>query len=205
MNILEAFDLTLPEIPALRAGKAFPRLDPRVVAREQIEGGKTVVVAHLRGGSGLCHLTPVGWRISQLMDGQRSYQEIAEACRHQGYDCTEQEVRDFTEAIRETELIYKSPAERNLTLKQKTASERRKVRKLKFGDLSEVTIAHWDPDQLLTKVYPWVKFIYTPWFVLSTLLAFCVMLALCIDRWTELARDTFLFFNYFNEGPADLL
>ena len=205
MNILEAFDLTLPEIPAQRIGKAFPRLDPRVAAREQIEGGKTVVLAHLRGGSGLYHLTPFGWKMLQLMDGQRSFKEIAEACQARGYGCTEEDVRQLAEQVRETDLIYKSPAERNLTLKQKTASERRKIRKLKFGDLSEVTIAHWDPDQFLTKLYPWVKFIYTPWFVLSTLVAFCVMIVLCIDRWSELARDTFLFFNYFNKGPADLL
>jgi len=203
MNILEAFDLTLPEIPAHRAGKTPPRLDPRVLAREQVENGKAVMLAHLPGSSLIGRLSPQEWQALQFMDGVRSYAEIAEACREVGIPWSEENVREFTSAV--DILLYKTPAERNFTLKQKTASERRKIRKIKFGDLSEVEIAYWDPDQFLTRLYPWVQFMYTPWFVLSTLLAFGVMLFLCIDRWSVLARDTLTFFNYFNKGLADLV
>ncbi|HXW91786.1 MAG TPA: HlyD family efflux transporter periplasmic adaptor subunit [Terriglobales bacterium] len=202
MNILEAFDLTLPEIPAHRAGKAPPRLDPRVLAREEVEGGKAVVLAHLPGSSLIGRLSPQEWRVLQFMDGVRCYAEIAEACRAEGIPWSEEDVRELGSVL--DIFLYKSPAERNFTLKQKTAGERRKIRKIKFGDLSEVEIAYWDPDQFLTRLYPWVKFMYTPWFVLSTLLAFGVMLFLCIDRWSVLWHDTLTFFNYFNKGLADL-
>ncbi len=203
MNILQAFDLTLPEMPAQRAGKLPPRLDPRILAREQIEGGKPVVVAHVAGCGLLCRLDPEAWQVLQFMDGTRSYAEIAEASQAAGIPWTEEVIREFASVI--DPLLHKTPMERNITLKQKTASERRRIRKIKFGDLSEVEIAYWDPDEFLTKLYPCVRLIYTPTFVFISLLAFCVMLCLCIDRWSELLRDTFSFFGYFNKGPADLV
>ncbi|MGO9127969.1 MAG: HlyD family efflux transporter periplasmic adaptor subunit [Terriglobales bacterium] len=203
MNILEAFETSIPEITAHR--KVPPKLEPRLIAREHIEEGKPVVMIHLPGSDGLYRMSPQQWHIYQLMDGQRSYADIAQACQEEGYPYSEEDVRDLVEQSRESDLLYKTPAERNITLKQKTASQRQRIRKLKFGNLSEIEIAHWDPDEFLTRLYPKVRFVYTPWFVFLTLIGFVVMLFLCLDRWSMLWHDSLKFFNYFNKGPADLI
>jgi putative peptide zinc metalloprotease protein len=203
MNILEAFELSIPEVAARRP--SLPRVEPRLLASEQVQDGKAVVVVHLPGGQGLYRISPEEWRAFQLMNGERSYAEIAEACQAQGLEWTEESLRELVEQAKDSELLHKTPAERNITLKQKTASERRKIRKLKFGNLSEVEIGHWDPDKFLTWLYPKVKFMFTWWFFFASLIGFAVMLFLCLDRWGDLWRDTFEFFNYFGKGWSDLV
>lgn len=201
MNILEAFETSLPDITAHQ--KLPPKLEPRLIAREHLEDGKPIIIAHMPGG-GLYRISSMEWHVFLLMDGQRSYAEISEILVAEGYGWTEDDVHDLTEKAADTEILYKTPAEKNITLKQKSASERQKIRKMKIGNISEIHLGYWDPDQFLTDLYPKVKFVYTPWFVFLTLIGFAVMLFMCLDKWGLLWRDTLSFFNYFNKGPAEL-
>ena len=49
MNILEALEVALPDLPAQTAQRRFPKLDPRVISREHIEQGVRVVLAKMPG------------------------------------------------------------------------------------------------------------------------------------------------------------
>jgi len=49
MNLAEVLNVALPELPAKRIGKTFPRLHPKMIAREQIENGIPTAVAMVSG------------------------------------------------------------------------------------------------------------------------------------------------------------
>jgi putative peptide zinc metalloprotease protein len=202
MNILEALDTT-PQLPIKQ--KRMPRLDPRVIFREHIEEGMPVVIAQRRAGTQVCRFTPADWHAVQLFDGRRTYAEITAILNSEGYLWSEENVREFSALLLDTELFYKPPGEENITAAGKCAHDHRHKLRAKFGDLSEVEIAAFDADALITWIYSRCKFVYTPVFTLFTIVGFLVMGYLWLDRWGELWSDTFQFFGFRGRGIADLV
>ena len=72
MNILEALEVALPDLPAQAAQRRFPKLDPRVISREHIEQGVRVVLAKMPGTDIYLRFSPEQWQVAQLFDGERS-------------------------------------------------------------------------------------------------------------------------------------
>ena len=58
MNIVQTLDVALPELPERIAQRSYPKLDPRLIAKEHIEHGKTTVLAKLPGSDNFLSLTP---------------------------------------------------------------------------------------------------------------------------------------------------
>jgi len=131
MNLAEVLNVALPELPARRIGKSFRRLHPKLIAREQIEGGIPTIVAMVSGGGYIMRFSPEQWMLAQLFNGERSYGEIAELFQEQtGVPLAEEEVRDFADALDEGGIWYKTALELTTTASQKLADERqRRVRK----------------------------------------------------------------------------
>ncbi|MGA7931319.1 MAG: hypothetical protein WCA20_35660, partial [Candidatus Sulfotelmatobacter sp.] len=79
MNIVEALNVALPEIPEhLLRQKRVPKIDPRLVARKHVSDGVPVVLVLIPDSHGYYTLPPVNWDLLQLFDGERTYEEIAE-------------------------------------------------------------------------------------------------------------------------------
>jgi len=75
MNILEALEVALPDLPAQAAQRRFPKLDPRVISREHVEQGVRVVLAKMPGTDIYLRFSPEQWQVAQLFDGERSYKQ----------------------------------------------------------------------------------------------------------------------------------
>ncbi len=199
MNITEALNEVLPEIPARMISRRYPRLHPDVVFKEHVVEGRVVVRAFVPGVEALFTLTPENWRFAQLFNGQRSYEEISDLYFQElGISYTAQEVRDLADNLESAEFWYKTPLEKNIALMQKTAEERRKLfkKKKKFGDLSMIAFPAVNPDRFLDWLHGRIAFVYTWWFTLITLLAFAFMAGIFITHWTEIGRDTLQFYNF---------
>jgi len=206
MNLAEALNVALPELPQVRR-KGFPKLDPRLLAREQVEAGVPVVVANLRGTTDLYRFTPEQWALIQLFDGERSYQQVAELYAAQsGTTLSEEEVHEFAEGLESSGFWYKTPQERNIALSQKLAEKRGHYtrKRFKFGDVSRMVVSHWDPDAYLDRVYRRLQFVYSRWFTLLTLALFGFMLYVFVDRWSEIGRDTLRYYTFTEKGASDL-
>jgi putative peptide zinc metalloprotease protein len=206
MNLAEALNAALPELPQTRR-TGFPKLDPRLLAREHVEGGVPVVVANLRGTTDLYRFTPEQWALTQLFDGERSYQQIADLYTAQsGTVLGEPDVKQFAETLESTGFWYKTPQERNIALSQKLAEKRGQYtrKRFKFGDVSRIIVGHWDPDAYLDRAYHRLKFVYSRWFTLLTLGVFAFMVYVFIDRWGEIGADTLRYYTFSTKGFSDL-
>jgi len=113
MNILEALEVALPDLPAQSAQRRFPKLDPRVIYREHIEQGERVVLAKMPGSDVYLRFTPDQWRLLQLFDGDRSYAQIADLIHQQAnLAFSEEDVREFAASLEgQRPLLQDAPRE----------------------------------------------------------------------------------------------
>ena len=208
MNITEALNAALPEMPARLLAKRYPRIHPKIVYREHIIDGAPVVRAVVPGIDAMFNFAPVNWQLIQLFDGKRSYEEIAELYfAETGIQYAPDEIREMADGMEAMDFWYKTPQEKNIALMQKSARERRKLirKKSSAADLSSIAFPAWNPDRFLDWLHERLKFIYTGWFTLLTLMAFAFMGYVFITRWDEVARDTVQFYNFSDKSLLDIL
>lgn len=207
MNIVNALNAALPELPERVVQRSIPKLDPRVIAKEQVENRKPVVIAKMPGAESFVRFEPPQWALLQAFDGQRSYAEISALVLEQtGVYYSEENVREFAEFVqRNTTLFYQSAIERNITLHQKLRGQRLKRSRFNVGDFSDIIIFQWPhADNYVSKIYPWVRWAYTWWFTLVALGMFALMAGMWTERWGEIWRDSFEFYNFTTKSGGDL-
>lgn len=208
MNILEAFDAALPDIPAKSARQSLPKLDPHVIAKEHIEQGVPTVLAKMPGSDSFIRLTPEQWMLLEMFDGQRTYAELSALIQQKsGVPFTEDDVREFASFLAdETDLLYRTPLEKSITLKQKLGAHHHKRKRFAIADITDITLHRWpNADDYLTRLKPYVEFVYTPWFTLLTLTCFVAMAWMWAGKFNEIWIDSFRFYNFTEKSAWDLV
>jgi len=208
MNILEALEVALPDLPTTTALRRYPKLDPRVISKEHVEQGVRVVLAKMPGSDVYLRFTPEHWRLLQLFDGERSYKQIADLIlRETNIAFSEGDVREFAAGLEgQGDLFFKTPLERNVTLAQKTSAERKKHGRFYVADITDFALYVWpNADDYLTTIKPYLEFVYTTWFTLLTLFMFGVMAWMWTDKFGEIWSDSFAFYNFTAKSSWDLV
>ena len=208
MNITEALNAALPEIPARMVAERYPRVGPDVVFREHIEDGKPVFRVYVPSAEAMYKFPPQNWALIQLFDGKRTYEEIAELYSQQMcVQYSAEQVRDFAADLEAMDFWYKTPQEKNIVLMQKSVEERRKLLKKKstYGDMSLILFPAVNPDRFLTWLYKYTSYFYSRWFTLLTLLAFGFSAGITISHWSEIGRDTLQFYNFADKSWGDVV
>ncbi|HEV2114956.1 MAG TPA: HlyD family efflux transporter periplasmic adaptor subunit [Terriglobales bacterium] len=204
MNLAEALQVALPPLPASHASSRLPRLTDNLLTREEIDTGVTTVLVMKSGSDGFYRLTPRQWQIARLFDGKRSFAAVAEQARLHRIQCDETEVRELAETLSDTDMLDKPAAEKVTAMAEYLRRDRRRRSKFRLGDFSEITIFSFDPDAWLTRLYPYLRFIYTPWFTVVTLLAFAWMALVLVGHGSEILRDTGTYYTFSQKGVRDL-
>jgi putative peptide zinc metalloprotease protein len=208
MNLSEALDAALPEIPKTRLARTRPpRLDPDLIVRDDVLDGEPIVGVLQREKANFFRFPPEQWRLAQLFDGIRSYEEIAALYSETaGQETTAEEVRLFAENMDEAEFWHKTPQEKNLALSAKLVAQRsrRASRKSKIN-IAHISFSAWDPDRYLTWLDRAVgRFVYSRWCVLAVILLFLFEALIYVTRWSVLGPDIALYFNFTRKSLLDL-
>jgi hypothetical protein len=110
MNLTRALDVALPDIPARTIAERYPRIDPGTNFREHIEDGKPVIRVYVPSSNCMFKFPPLNWKLTQLFDGQRSYEEIAEIYSQQnGVEYDAKAVREFAADLDAIDFWYRTP------------------------------------------------------------------------------------------------
>jgi putative peptide zinc metalloprotease protein len=209
MNIVQALDAALPDLPERVIRRDTPKLDPRVIFKEHIENGAPIVITKLPGTEVSIRFIPQQWKLIQLFDGNRTYQEISElSAEVTGASFAEDDVREVASFLyNNTDFICKTPLEKNIILQEQLRGQhRRKLKRSRKTDFSDIPIKEWpNADQYISWLYPKVKFIFTPAFVLFSFCLFAVMLWMWADKFGEIWNDSFEFFNFTGKSGTDLV
>ncbi len=208
MNLSEALDAALPEIPRARLTRVHPPcLDPDLVVREDILDGEPVVGVMQRGKSNFFRFEPAQWQLVQLFDGVRSYEEIAELYQQAtGAMVSAEDIRGFAQGMDAAGFWYQTPQERNIALSEKlTAQRTRRAQRTSKINLAHISFSAWDPDTYLTRLDRAIGgFIYNPWSV-TVLVALVIFQGIVyITRWSTLGPDVLLYYNFAHKSLYDI-
>lgn len=208
MNLSEALDAALPEIPKTRlAAERTPRLDPELIIREDTLDGMPSISVLERKSATFGRLTPAQWQFLQLFDGVRSYEEIAaEWERQSGEVMPLADIYAFVETITECGFWYRDPQERNLAMGEKLAAERgRKVSRKSKLNLAHISFSAWDPNRYLTALDHMVgRYIYSRWFTFFAVGLFLFQGVVFAAKWKVIGPDIPLYYNFTQKSFADI-
>jgi putative peptide zinc metalloprotease protein len=209
MNLSEAFDAALPEIPQARLTRGRPpRLDPDLIVRDDTLDGEPIVGVFQSEGSNYYRFPPAQWQMLQLFNGERTFEEIAEeTAALAGQQISAEELRLFADNLEEANFWYKSPQEKNIALSQKIAAQRnrRAERKSKFN-VAHISFSAWDPDTYLTRLDAAIgRYLYSPWCVLATFILFMFEFSVFVSKWSFIEPDIALYYNFLNKGFGDMV
>ena len=207
MNLSEALDAALPEIPKnqLRR-KNPPQLDPELIVREDTLDGEQVVVVYQRSTTNIYRLPPIQWELVRLFDGQRSYEEIAERFSSTFAPITPEDVREFASNMDASNFWYRSAQEKNLALNEKLRAERsRRSERQPGANLAHISFSAWDPDAYLTRLDAAIgRYIYSRWFTALVVLLFLFEIFVFVSKWNLLSHDIPLYYNFSKKTLGDL-
>jgi putative peptide zinc metalloprotease protein len=208
MNLSEALDAALPEMPKTRLSRSRPpRLDPDLVVREDVLDGEASYGVLQRDKGQFFRMVPDQWKLASLFDGVNSYQEIADLYSAEtGTLMDSDSVRQFAENMAEIDFWYKSAQEKNLALGQKLTDQRaRRADRTSKINLAHITFSAWDPD----RYFEWLnrvagRFIYSGWCVLAVVLLFIFEASVFISKWSFIGPDIPLYYNFAHKSLIDL-
>ncbi len=207
MNLSEALDAALPEIPKSRVLRtAPPQLDPELIVREDTLDGEQVIVVYQRSTTNIYRFPPIQWKLIQLFDGTKSYEEIAEEYSASYAPITAEEVRDLASGLDESNFWYRTVQEKNIAMSEKLRAERsRRSHKSVGANLAHISFSAWDPDRYLTQLDNAVgRYLYSGWFTGLVVLLFLFEAVIFVAKWPLLSHDIPLYYNFSKKGFSDL-
>jgi putative peptide zinc metalloprotease protein len=209
MNLSEAFDAALPEIPRTRLSrKNPPRIDPDLIIREDVTDGEPIFAVYQRSTANLMRLKPTQWQLACLFDGVRSYENIAAAFEAQsGIPLGAEEVRIFAENMDESGFWYQNPQEKNIAMNEKLAAQRsRRARGPSTLDVAHISFSAWDPDRYLTLLDRKIgKYLYNRWMTLAVVLLILLQTVVFAVKWSVIGPDIPLYFDFSKKTFSDLV
>ena len=121
----------------------------------------------------------------QQFDGKQTLQDVKRAFerKYRPQTISIEDLTRFVSQLHEAAIVQIDTAEQ-----AKVLVDRRKKRFWKqlgqfFANILYVKIPIFDPETLLTKMYPWFRWIYTPYFVVASVSLMLAALTLVISQW----------------------
>lgn len=208
MNLSEAFDAALPELPKARLSRRHPpRLDPELIVREDVLDGEPSIGVYQRSKANFFRLSPAQWELAQLYDGVRNYEEIAEIYTERAHiQLDADDARAFADNMESNDFWYKTSQEKNIALNEKLQAQRKRLAQRRSRiSLAHISFSAWDPDRYLTMLDNKLgSFIYSPWCVLAVVLLFLFEIAVFTVKWSVIGPDIPLYYNFAHKGFGDL-
>jgi putative peptide zinc metalloprotease protein len=209
MNLSEALDAALPDIPRARLSrKSPPRIDPDLIIREDVVDGESIVAVYQRSTANLLRMKPSQWQLARLFDGVRSYEEIAAVfVEETGIPLEADEARTFAENMDEGGFWYKNPQEKNIAMNEKLAAQRsRRVQSGSSFNVAHIQFSAWDPDWYLTRLDQKIgKYVFNRWMVLFAILLFVFEAAIFIVKWNVIGPDIPVYYDFSKKSFSDLV
>ncbi len=207
MNLSEALDAALPEIPKARLSRSRPpRLDPDLVVRADTLDGEPFFGILQRGKGNYFRFQPAQWQLAQLFDGVRGYEEIAAHFNEEtGGELTAKDIELFATNLDEVDFWFKTPQEKNLAYSARLKAQRgRRANRKSKVNLAHISFSAWDPDRYLTSLDRVVgRFIYSRWSVLAVVLLFCFEAVVFVAKWKDFGPDIPLYYNFTHKTFLD--
>lgn len=187
----------------LAKGLRHPKLRSDLRISEQTVAGETSYVVKISETSSYNRYGATEFELLKMCDGTRTHAEIAQAMteRHPDEPLTEAEVLEFIDSI-EPAMWEQSLGEKNLAVLERIRDERKS--RIDQSSVFYISFKAWDPDKVLTKLDPYLGWMFTRGFVLFSIGIFVVTLYALSGDWTRIQHDTAAFYSFANKTSYDI-
>src|SRR3954466_15528376 len=184
-----------------------PCLRPDISIIEQVYRGETSFVVKDLTAQKYFRFGAVEVRVMRTFDGTRTVPQISAHLAEEGLRLSEQAVEAFARMIAGQGFLERDLGERTTLQIERLRAERRERHRpaLFRGELLRMRWSFGDPDELLARTMPKLEWMFTRWFVVGSLVAFVVYLALLTARWNEFSAALVSTYSFHNITFANIL
>ncbi len=206
MNLAQVLHEALPDAPPPKLDGVYPRVHPNLIVREHTDREGTMLRVIAPGGELLFRLNKLQFELLMLFDGQRSYEQVAQLFHEKtGLAVTAEQVKSFADSMDKGGFWYRTPQEQSILLCNKLMNDRHHhAHGASSSDLARLDLLFFDPDEYLAWIYSKVRFLYTPWFFVTSVVMLLIAIGLVSSRWSEIWSDSVAFYNLTEKGWYEL-
>lgn len=187
----------------LAKGLRRPKLRQDMRVSEQVIGGQTTYMIKIPDTEYFIRYGAYEWQILQLCDGTRTAADIAAAMTELFPDSPveESEIVIFLDNLHPN-FWERNLGERNLAVLEKIRDERKQ--RAEGHGMFNFYVTAWDPEKILTRVYPYIRWMYTRGFALFSVALFVATFLIVAADWTRIHDDTVEFYTFTHKSAYDL-
>jgi putative peptide zinc metalloprotease protein len=165
----------------------YPKLRDDLIIRRQVLGGEVGYMVKTPDPVQYLRYGEIQWAIISQLNGQTSYEETAERFnqQHPDFQLDAGQVEDFVVSLKKQGVVERTPAERSIAILEKLEAERKKrAEQSQAQDIFYLTLATVNPEKFYKRIYPYLRWMWTPQFVAATLLMFAAAAGVIISNWS---------------------
>jgi putative peptide zinc metalloprotease protein len=157
---------------------------------QRFQGEPGFVVKRPQGGAYL-RFRPAEARVIAMFTGDRTIGEIAQQLTADGLALSASAIDAFATKLAGLGLVERTMAEQSSAQLERLRQERRQRRKkpLFRGELMRMRFSIGDPDALLTRTFPLVRWCFTRPFVYASLAIFALYATVMTTYWSQLSAN----------------
>ncbi len=204
MNLSRALDSDLPALPRQYEEICF-RFDPKIFWREEVTPLHTTVYVITKTHR-LVSFTPERWKLVRMFDGRKTYEQLAALWKKVcNVSATADQIREYAEALDGASFWQKTPQEESAALMNELMQDRQQVvRRKEPISIARMYVFVRDSDREVSALYRYLKFMYTPQFVVLSLVALVLMIGLWISQWQTVFGDSVQFWTMSEKTGWDI-
>jgi len=180
-----------------------PKLRTDLRISHQAIGGETSIVINVPGTAVYCRIGALEYGVLEVCDGTRTPSEIAAELKRRDpqNDLEGSDVAEFLETV-EPELWERSAGQKNIAILEKIKEERSE--RTGRNSILYMYFKAWDPDRFLERIHPYLKWMFTPGFVIFSCVLFLSTFVLVAADWSRIRHDTIAFYSFTNKTAYDI-
>lgn len=166
---------------------AKPRLRSDLSIVEQVFRGETSYIVKDSAARRYFRFGAAEVRVMRCFDGERDAAGIAAALAAEGVRISEGAVEAFARKLSAAGFLERTVAERSTLQLERLRAERSRGRRpaLFRGELLRMRWSFGDPDRMLERVLPRIRWMFTPAFVVASAVLFVVYLVVLAREWSS--------------------
>jgi putative peptide zinc metalloprotease protein len=193
--------LQLPSV--LAKGLNRPKLRSDLRISEQHVAGETSYVVKIVDTSTYNRYGAFEMELLRLFDGTRTPAEVANdlTALHPDTPVQESDILEFFDST-EANLWERSVGEKNLAVLERIRDERKS--RINQSSLLYIYFKAWNPNRTLTRMEPYLRWLYTPGFVLFSIAVFVIAMSILAGDWARVQKDTEDLYSFTGKSAYDI-
>ena len=193
--------LNLPSV--LAKGLHRPKLRSDLRVSEQHVAGETSFIVKIVDISSYNRYGAFEWELLRLFDGTRTPAEVATdlTAVHPENPIQESDVLEFLDST-DANLWERSVGEKNLAVLERIRDERKS--RINQSSLLYIYFKAWNPNRTLTRMEPYMRWLYTPSFVVFSIIVFIIAMSILAGDWARVQKDTEALYTFSGKSAYDI-